>query len=509
MSGQKALAAWWACCVARERESSVADSQSSETLFGKWGTQSGQVRARTPGQAFFMEHNAKKLDECYSVERVLGKGGFGVVKKAHLKNCEGITRAVKEVPKRDMRITATIRREASMLQKLNHPSVCRIFETFEDDRNIYLVMEFVEGRELFEEMMDAIDSGNHFDEARYAAIMGEGFGALQYLHAHRVVHRDIKPENIMVCKQDQNYKGRPHVKLIDFGLAVATQSSGDYNSRKRDGTPAYLAPEALEQCKFSSASDVWSMGIIIFVMYMGHFPEHAMLHRQVHTVRSDQARSMLQGTLRDDPNKRLSAADAACHPWVRNGFDLTDSQQLGELQKVGESFAEFCQSDKLKRAALTAVALQDTSQQMNALREQFDLIDLDGDGILTKEELVKAFQRAPPTHVTDIRLWAESLFDEIDSDGTGEIEFIQWQAATLRSSTEISDAVMRAAFRTIDVDDTGTINSENLSRLLQLSSAELNSIMIGADTNGDGVIDFEEFKAIFSTLAPRVSSNNR
>jgi len=463
-------------------------------------------RHRTPKQALFMEHNGRKLDECYNVERVLGKGGFGIVRKAHLKNCQGISRAIKEVPKKDMKVNLAVRREASMLQRLDHPSVCRIFETFEDDNNIYLVMEYVEGRELFDEMIENFDN-NHFDEARYAAIMGEVFSALQYLHEHEVLHRDLKPENIMVCQRAESSCRRPHIKLIDFGLAVLTRTSGSYNACNTEGTREYLAPEALDNGIFSRASDMWSTGVTIFVMFRGHFPERKSMQQGVGTVRSNEARNILEGLLQQDSGKRLSAADAARHPWVCNGRALSDSQQSGDLQKVGKSFVDFYQSDKLRRAALTAVALQDTSQQMDALRAQFDLIDLDGNGVITKDELTRAFQEVPPAHVGDIRRWADSLFEELDSDGSGEIEFTQWQAAALRSSTEISEAVMQAAFRTIDVDNTGSISSENLSRIMQVSGAELDSIMTGADLNGDGVIDFEEFKAIFTRLAPQVSSN--
>jgi len=134
------------------------------------------------------------------------------------------------------------------------------------------------------------------------------------------------------------------------------------------------------------------------------------------------------------------------------------------------------------------------------------MIDLDGNGVITKDELTRVFQKAPPAQVKDVRIWAVALFDELDSDGSGEIQFTQWQAAALRSTTQISDAVMQAAFRTMDVDNTGGISSENLSRILQVSGAELNSIMTSADLDGDGVINFEDFKAIFTRLAPSVLS---
>mmetsp|Transcript_134202 Transcript_134202/g.261373 ORF Transcript_134202/g.261373 Transcript_134202/m.261373 type:complete len:684 (-) Transcript_134202:176-2227(-) len=491
-----------ACCVQKEKRN-FAERRPSVAILP---ASDAHRRPRNLKQTLCRKHNGKKLGECYTVECVIGQGEYGIVKKAHLNNCSDITRAIKQVPKRDMRVNLAVCREVSVLQRLDHPSVCRIFETFEDDRNIYLVMEYVEGRELLAEMVENLDN-HRFDEARYAAIMGEVFRALQYLHHHEVLHRDLKPENIMVCQRAENSRRRPHIKLVDFGLAVLTQPySGRYNIYQKAGTKVYLAPEALDHGMFSLASDMWSTGIIIFMMFLGHFPERTMVQHGISTVRSDSARNILEGLLQEDPGRRISAANAARHPWVRNGHIPLDSQQSGDLQKVGKSFVDFYQSDKLRRAALTAVALHDTSQ-MDALREQFDLIDLDGNGVIAKDELTRALQELPHADVKDMRIWADALFEELDSDGSGGIEFTQWQAAALMSSTEISDAVMRAAFQTMDMDSTGSISSENLSRILQVSGAELNSIMKGADLNGDGVIDFEEFKAIFTRLAPQVSSN--
>jgi len=149
------------------------------------------------------------------------------------------------------------------------------------------------------------------------------------------------------------------------------------------------------------------------------------------------------------------------------------------------------------------VASQATGGQIDALRDQFRLVDANGDGIITKEELVKAFEASPPGHVKDSRAWAESLFDQLDGDGSGEIEYTEWEAAALRSFTEISESAMLAAFRAIDVDDTGSIGLDELRRLTQVSNdEELEEIMARTDLNGDGVIDFQEFKAVFAALAP-------
>jgi len=378
-----------------------------------------------------------------------------------------------------------------------------MFETFEDENNFYLVMEFIEGRELFQEVMESFKE-NHFDEPRYAAIMGQVFGALHYMHGHGILHRDLKPENIMVCQPSRG-SSRPNIKIIDFGLAVLTETSKSYSSNKKEGTHAYLAPEALDDWKFTPASDMWSTGIIIFVMFQGRFPQCWVMQPSVEDVRSDKARNLLQGLLQEDPKQRPTAADAMRHTWVQDsGSSASNSPQQYDLSDSVQSFVEFYQSDKLHRAALTAVASQITGNQIDAMWDQFRLVDTEGNGVITKDELTRAFEEAPPGHVKDITIWAEALFEELDRDGSGRLVFTEWVAAALRSATEISDSAMLAAFRSIDVENTGNISLNNLRRMIQVGNEELEEIMARADLNGDGVIDFEEFKAVFTTVAPRV-----
>lgn len=500
-AGAKRLEAWWACCIAREKD--VAENSRPKRVRPY---SSSATRARSLSRcALFMEHNGKRLQDCYRVERVLGKGGMGTVRLAHLKQCDGIRRAIKEVRKRSMMVNLEVRREASILQNLDHPCICRIFETFEDSAHIYFVMEYIEGQELFEHILQTLQS-KVLDEPKYVAIMKKVFGALHYLHEHEVLHRDVKPENIMVCHPFQDLHD-PNIKLIDFGLAVLTQPSRPYSAPRFQGTRAYLAPEAVNDWRFSPASDMWSTGVIIFVLYVGHLPRSRWIQSEVLQVASTNAQNLLQSLLQHDPWARLTAADAMRHPWIQESTHAVcdDKRQQDDIQKAMQSFVEFHQTNKLHKAALTAVAAQITGEQIDALREQFCLADTDGNGLITKDELIEAFKVAPPDHVQDVHSFIGTIFEDLDSDGSGAIDFTEWEAATLTSFTEISDAALQAAFRTIDVDSTGCISLENLGRLIQVSHTELECIVAHADRNNDGVIDFEEFKAVFAKVARRMT----
>jgi len=215
---------------------------------------------------------------------------------------------VKEVPKWNLNTAVVVRKEASILHRLDHPCVCKIFETFEDDSNIYLVMEFIDGRTLFQEVMENVKM-KCFDEPRYAAIMGQVFGALCYLHGHDVLHRDLKPENIMVCQLTKD-PSRPNIKIIDFGFAMQTQAA----SSTKDGmgvVSAYLAPETRDCWRFTPASDMWSIGVIIFLMFQGRFPISVLAQQEVKEVSSANARNLLESLLQEDPKKTTSSF--RCH----------------------------------------------------------------------------------------------------------------------------------------------------------------------------------------------------
>eukprot|EP00419_Tripos_fusus_P059827 CAMPEP_0172933158 /NCGR_PEP_ID=MMETSP1075-20121228/220364_1 /TAXON_ID=2916 /ORGANISM="Ceratium fusus, Strain PA161109" /LENGTH=111 /DNA_ID=CAMNT_0013794495 /DNA_START=504 /DNA_END=836 /DNA_ORIENTATION=- len=111
-------------------------------------------------------------------------------------------------------------------------------------------MELIEGRALFQEINESAKM-KRFDEPRYAAIMGQVFGALRYIHNNGVVHRDLKPDNIMVC-QNSSSPSRPHIKIIGFGLSMEANSS----EMTKGTCEAYLAPESTHGLRFTPASDM-------------------------------------------------------------------------------------------------------------------------------------------------------------------------------------------------------------------------------------------------------------
>merc|ERR1712062_367920 len=111
-------------------------------------------------------------------------------------------------------------------------------------------------------------------------VMSQVFDGLRYCHHQGVLHNDLKLENIMVDKVN----GEPHIKLIDFGMAVLLEPCTGSQSKMFQGTQAYMAPEVIASSEYSTASDMWSAGVVLFLLYVGEFPDSMDMHDQIQTI---------------------------------------------------------------------------------------------------------------------------------------------------------------------------------------------------------------------------------
>jgi len=258
---------------------------------------------------------AHLADVCEMSNDVLGVGGFGEVRRARhkLSNAEC---AVKTVSKNNEQAGSASRHEAQVLKKLDHSHICKLLDFFEDEDNSYLVLELVQGTDL----CNALDNQMKFDEKSVANIMRQIFEVLAYCHKPEisVIHRDLKPENIMLqsSRADEDIFT---VKLIDFGLAVQL-SSHDFVQTDVVGTEQFLSPEAFSKGVYTQATDMWSTGVILHMLLTGGaLPNESCVPKQ-HGF-SEACADLLEGLLREDPSRRLTAVEACQHSWIfRDSF---------------------------------------------------------------------------------------------------------------------------------------------------------------------------------------------
>mmetsp|Transcript_10557 Transcript_10557/g.29836 ORF Transcript_10557/g.29836 Transcript_10557/m.29836 type:complete len:371 (-) Transcript_10557:1262-2374(-) len=228
--------------------------------------------------------------------------------------------------------------ECDILSEIEHANVPILHGVYECSRKYTMIMEYASGGELFER----IQSQGSFNEEAAANITRQLLSVLQYIHDKNIAHRDLKPENILFadCERDL---AKSTVKLIDFGFAkrMAQGSSASEASRPKPtqssfqtrlGSPNYVAPEILtSKIGYGVEVDVWSLGVILYIMLCGYFPfyheNERELYRQIRKGSfdmpsedwshvSDAAKDLVNSMLKTDPRLRASAADCLRHPWI-------------------------------------------------------------------------------------------------------------------------------------------------------------------------------------------------
>jgi len=475
-----------------------------------------------------------RLEDCYEVAtEKLGEGGFGIVRCARLKGAD-LMRVVKSVEKKNLDAADRAKREIEILKHLDHPNICRLHESFEDEMHIHIVMEYIRGRELYDEVI----AQGHMDEESAVHIMSQIFSALQYCHQRRIMHRDLKPENVMVQRaSDRTPMARMPktplanngsvIKVIDFGLA--TLCTAGLRQSTVIGTAHYIAPEVMRG-NYDCPADVWSAGVIFHTLLVGQPPSEkfrdddadgkiAAMQGGLWSGVSEDSKKVVVGVLEVNETERLSAKVAlkecaelgralnAKSPFSPASF----SSPLSERHAVGvmSQFMAFHRSEKLQRAALTAVAMQLTDSQMRGLREQFQAIDANQDGHITREELDQAMTAALSSGEGQAVPFGKvkSEFDSVDIDGNGVIDYSEFCAAAVQSGALRCEKAILAAFRVFDTDGNGQISKTELGDVMMFQGTdqnELDKLLDPWDADGNGQLSFEEFREMVLSLgAPR------
>lgn len=281
--------------------------------------------------------------EEYDVGRVIGDGNFAVVRECvHRKS--GQQFALKIIEKEKCRGKEhMIASEVAILRKVNHPNIVHLYAEFDYTLQLFLVMEYVKGGDLF----DSIAAANKFNERDSATLTRHLASALSYLHQRRIVHRDIKPENLLV---DIDPAGNRILKLGDFGLAQEVTVP----LYMVCGTPIYVAPEILAETGYGLKVDIWAAGVILYIMLCGFPPFVSATNDQEELFDlilsgvfefpspywdevSDPARELVASMLQVDQELRFSAEDVLDHPWLSDCYS-DDEASLQLYHKLGVHF---------------------------------------------------------------------------------------------------------------------------------------------------------------------------
>ncbi|KAF9329236.1 Serine/threonine-protein kinase brsk1 [Podila minutissima] len=266
----------------------------------------------------------------YMVGKTLGKGSSGCVKLGrHRKTNEQV--AVKIISKASLANKAAvhrgIEREIAIMKLINHPHVIRLYDVYETEKELFLVMEYVSGGELFEYLVNK----GRLDETEALRFFQQIIVGLAFCHKRKICHRDLKPENLLLDE-------RMNVKIADFGMA-SLQKTGRLLETSC-GSPHYASPEVVTGMKYDgSSSDIWSCGIILYALLTGHLPfDDENIRQLLSKVKAGKfymptdislgARDLISRMLTVNPKRRITMHGVMMHPWFR--MVNPDRNTLGE-----------------------------------------------------------------------------------------------------------------------------------------------------------------------------------
>ncbi|KAM7524335.1 hypothetical protein LguiA_014237 [Lonicera macranthoides] len=459
-------------------------------------------RMRSAGlqEDFVLRTKTGHLKEYYNLGKTLGRGQFGTTFLC-VEKATGKEYACKSIAKRKL-ITKDdvddVRREIEIMHHLSgDPNVVSIKGAFEDAVAVHLVMEICGGGELF----DRINKLGHYTERKAAKLARTIVSVIEGCHSLGVMHRDLKPENFLFVSEDEDSP----LKTIDFGLSVFFKPGETFSDVV--GSPYYVAPEVLRK-HYGREADMWSAGVIIYILLSGVPPFWAeteqdifkeVLHGDLDFSSdpwpsiSQSAKDLVRRMLVRDPKKRITAHEALCHPWLRVDSVVPD-KPLDSA--VLSRLTQFSAMNKLKKMAFRVIAENLSEEEIAGLKELFKMIDTDGSGQITFEEL-KAGLRRFGANLNESQIY--DLMHAADVDNNGTIDYGEFIAATLHlNKVEREDNVF-AAFSYFDKDGSGYITPDELQKACEefgIKEAHLEEIIQEADQNNDGRIDYDEFVAM-------------
>lgn len=447
---------------------------------------------------FVTRHESSIFVQCFYDEvHELGRGSFGrvVLVKERATGQHRVCKVV-NIKGMDHFNVELARCEIRLLCELDHPRIVRLYEYAEDfaRQELVLILEYLPGGDCTR----LLKNGGRPAEALASQVIFQAMVAVGHCHERGIIHRDVKLENFMFG--GVSARGMADCKLIDFGFA--TRASGS----EILGTAQYIAPEVLRGEGFTPAVDVWAMGVCVFELLTGFCPfgkpddydgrmepviERIGRYRDFGELScllessqgwaecSEAAKDFAGWLLAADGRDRPSIAEALQHPWL---------QQHGHKATLGssllDSLANYANAPPITQSCLYVIAARTDVPQIKQFGDVFLSLDVDGDGKVSRDELSDAVGGAG--HWWAPRIDAQRLFDAMDLDKSGSLNFTKFAAACLYSSYTSVDDVLASAFAALDVARRGALSVRDIVHLFpQCDSPMLRHLpqhqMFGAD----------------------------
>uniref|UniRef100_A0A3Q2PDU6 Myosin, light chain kinase 5 n=1 Tax=Fundulus heteroclitus TaxID=8078 RepID=A0A3Q2PDU6_FUNHE len=303
--------------------------------------------------------SSHKVTDHYNLHEKLGTGKFGLVFKLTHKET-GRVCAGKFYKGRRAKEREAARKEIELMNDLHHPKLVQCLGAYDHKPEMVMVMEFIAGGELFERIVDDNFEHTELASVRYMQQILEG---MAFMHQQNIVHLDLKPENI-VCVDTTGTS----VKIIDFGLA--SKLDGNAALKVMHGTPEFVAPEVINYEPVCLATDMWSIGVICYILLSGESPFQGNSDAETLALVTaaqwefdeesfeditEEAQNFISSLLNKDPRRRMSCEEGLAHPWMEkfNSENLPSTKTLSK-----EKMKRFLARQKWKKAGKAMLALK-------------------------------------------------------------------------------------------------------------------------------------------------------
>ena len=446
----------------------------------------------------------------YDTLKVLGEGAFGKVEKVRHKISKQI-RAMKIIHKDQIQLGSeeeqALIKEINIVKTLDHPNIMKVFEYYNNDNCLFIISELLSGGELF----DKIKENKFLKEEVCAYLMKQIFSAVDFCHEKKIIHRDLKPENVLIESEEEARKEFFTVKLIDFGTSDKMKKGQKLDLQV--GTPYYTAPEVLNN-NYNEKCDLWSCGVMMYLMLCGKQPFNGdnddEIYEKIRLCKidfndeewdniSNDAKDLIKKLLIKDTNKRYSAKKALSHPWIvknKNQVKI-DNNKFAEIVT---NLRNYSAKLKLQQSTLAYIVHNLVNKEdCDYLRQVFIALDDNGDGKLTESELINGLSIL--LDKTEAEREVKRLFEIIDVDGNGFIEYEEFLRAGLNKAKILTEDNLETAFKLYDINNRHKINAKELGNVLgggedNVEENVWQEMIDEADIDKDGEINFDDFKGI-------------